>query len=363
MKDTNKKRRMRLPNGVGSVHLINDGKKRRNPWRARVSDRLNVDMETGKCTQKYITIGYYPTEKEAIAALFEYQRNPYTAQAATITFAEVYELWKAKKFPELSKSGQKNYTSAFKHSAALHSMKMRDIRTFQLEEVMQNMHAGYVVQSFLKTLWTQLFTYAMEHDIIQKNYATFVKLRDAVPTTTRDAIPPDDRAKIWDAANAGNHDAEIALIYIYTGLRANELLLMLKADVDLSNRIMVGGSKTKAGKARRIPIHKDILPFVERLMKSPGERLLVWDKRGTIGPISYNCWINGHWHPLMKQLGMNYTPHYARHTCATMLREANVAEDLRKLILGHANGDITNRYTHHPDAMLRDAIDCMPGNG
>jgi len=54
---------------------------------------------------------------------------------------------------------------------------------------------------------------------------------------------------------------------------------------------------------------------------------------------------------------MNYTPHYARHTCTTMLREANVAEDLRKLILGHVNGDITNRYTHHPDAMLRNAID------
>jgi len=63
----------------------------------------------------------------------------------------------------------------------------------------------------------------------------------------------------------------------------------------------------------------------------------------------------------MKELGMEqYTPHYARHTCATMLREAGVADDLRKLILGHSSGDITDRYTHVSDAMLVEAIDQIP---
>lgn len=56
-----------------------------------------------------------------------------------------------------------------------------------------------------------------------------------------------------------------------------------------------------------------------------------------------------------------YTPHYARHTCATMMREANIPDDLRKAILGHANGDITARYTHLSDAMLLETIDRLPG--
>ena len=43
-----------------------------------------------------------------------------------------------------------------------------------------------------------------------------------------------------------------------------------------------------------------------------------------------------------------------------MMREAGIEEDLRKLILGHANGDITDRYTHHPDHMLLEAIDKLP---
>ena len=63
MKDTKKKRRMRLPNGIGSVHKIGDGKNRRNPWRARVPDRLEFDEASGKCIQKYINIGYFPTEE------------------------------------------------------------------------------------------------------------------------------------------------------------------------------------------------------------------------------------------------------------------------------------------------------------
>jgi integrase len=56
-----------------------------------------------------------------------------------------------------------------------------------------------------------------------------------------------------------------------------------------------------------------------------------------------------------------YTPYYCRHTCATMMRLAGVDEDIRKLILGHANGDITDRYTHHPDIMLIKAMDTVPG--
>jgi integrase len=44
-----------------------------------------------------------------------------------------------------------------------------------------------------------------------------------------------------------------------------------------------------------------------------------------------------------------------------MMREAGIEEDLRKLILGHKNDDITDRYTHHPDEMILEAIDKLKG--
>lgn len=354
-----KSRRMRLPNGIGSVHKIGDGKNRRNPWRARVPSHLEYDNDAGKATQKYITIGYFPTEKEAIAALFEYHKNPYTIEASKATFADVFEMWKAKKYPELSKSAQSVYNVCYdKHSLPLHDMKMRDIRTSHMECIMASVSVKYDAQSKIKQLWSQMFRFAMERDIVQKNYAEFVSLRDKPEETKRTAIPSEDIAKIWAAIDAGDPVAEIAMLYIYTGMRASELLQAKKESVDIDARILIGGNKTAAGKNRRIPLHTAILPIVQRWMVLPGEYLIT-DKRHK--PISYQNFLASHWEPFMERMGMKYTPHYARHTCATMMREANIPDDLRKAILGHANGDITARYTHLSDAMLIEAIDRLPG--
>lgn len=357
-----KKKRMRLPPGLGSVHMIGDGKNRRKPWRARVQAGVDFDAAGGKATQKYITLGYYETEIEAIEALMEYRKDPYTLEAATCTFEDVFQMWKAKKYPDVSASGQRGYDAAFKNSAPLHKLKMREIRSSHMENIMQTTQFGFQSQVKMKSLWLQVFKYAMEHDIIQKNYAEFVKVKDEATGTNKTAIPLEDREKIWKAIDAGDPEAEIAMIYIYTGMRASELLEIKKENVDLTARIMVGGLKTAAGKDRRIPIHKCILPFVERLMQTDGEYLIMRYDKGKPQKMSYPWYLRCSWAPLMDRLGMkDYTPHYGRHTCATMLREAGVEEDLRKLILGHANGDITDRYTHHPDYMLVEAIDKLPG--
>ena len=189
MSSTKKKKRMRLPNCIGSVHQINDGKRRRKPWRARVPAHVEFNAETGKASQKYINIGYYATETEAIEALFEYRKNPYTIEASVSTFADVYEMWSKKKYADASKAVIYGYSTSYKHSEPVHNMKMRDIRAIHLESIMQSVQGGYETQAKIKTLWGQLFKYAMEHDIVQKDYSSFVKLRDKAPETKRDAIP------------------------------------------------------------------------------------------------------------------------------------------------------------------------------
>lgn len=355
-----KKKRMRLPNGIGSVHQINDGKRRRNPWRARVPSHVEFNAETGKASQKYINLGYFATETEAIEALFNYRKNPYTLEASVCTFADVYEMWSKAKFPTISKVAKYGYISSFKHSEAIHNIKMRDIRTKEMEGIIQTVKGGHQVQAKIKTLLNQLFKYALEHDIVQKDYSTFVKLRDKAPETSRDAIPKEDIKRIWEEIDAGNDAAEIAMIYIYTGLRATELLEILKENVNLEKRIMIGGKKTDAGKDRRIPIHRAILPLIEKRMTEDGQTLITREIRGKRKSIPYQYFIDYYWSKLMSKLDMEYTMHYTRHTCATLMREAGIEEDLRKLILGHKSDDITDRYTHFSDEMLLEAIDKLP---
>lgn len=356
-----KKKRMRLPNGIGSVHKIGDGKNRRKPWRARVPSHLEFNADTGKCTQKYIILGYYENEQDAIAALFDYRKDPYTMDAATMTFADIYKLWSEKKFPEVSVSSRGGYASAYKHCEPLYNMKMRDIRTSHMERIMSTVDVGYQMQSRIKLLWSQLFSYALEHDIVQKDYSSFVTTRDKQEPTKRTAIPAEDREKLWQAVDSGDLDAKLAMILIYTGLRPSELLEIRKDNVDLEARMMVGGMKTAAGTNRRIPIHKAILPFVQELMATDGDLLVMRYDKSKPQAITYKHFAALRWKPLMDRLKMNYTAHYCRHTCATMMREANVPDDLRKLILGHATGDITDRYTHHSDQMLIEAIDLVAG--
>lgn len=357
MSGTKRKKRMRLPNGIGSVHQINDGKRRRNPWRARVPSHVEFNAETGKASQKYINIGYFATETEAIEALFEYRKNPYTIEASVATFADVYEMWSKKKFPTVSVGAQKGYIASFNHSAPLHSMKMRDIRTKEMESIIQTINSGYQVQHKIKTLWGQMFKYAMEHDIIQKDYSAFVKLRDKMPESTRTAISKDDIKRLWEEIDNGNEIAEMTMIYIYTGLRATELLELPKANVDLEKRIMIAGKKTDAGRDRHIPIHRCILPFIEKRMEHDGEYLIYFPK----GHMKYSNFQKNYWEKLMSQLNMDYTVHYTRHTCATLMREAGIEEDIRKLILGHKSVDVTDRYTHISDEMLLEAIDKLEG--
>lgn len=351
---------MRLPNGIGSVHQINDGKRRRNPWRARVPSHIEFNAETGKASQKYINIGYYATETEAIEALFEYRKNPYTLEAAVATFADVYDMWSKKKFPTVSDSAKRGLVSSYKHSASLHDMKMRDIRAKDMEYIIQTVKGGYQVQVKLKTLWGQMFKYAMEHDIIQKDYSAFVKVRDKAPETTREAIAKEDIERLWNEVDKGKEIAELAMIYIYTGLRATELLEVTKDNVFLDKRIMIAGKKTEAGKDRKIPIHRAILPLIEKRMREDGEYLITTEKKSKRVPLQYGNFTLNHWGKFMEELGMNYTIHYARHTCATLMREAGIEDDIRKVILGHKSADITDRYTHYSDEMLVEAIDKLP---
>ena len=82
---------MKLPNGFGSVYKLSGN--RRNPYVAKKTKGWEIDPITGKSKQLYITVGYYPTRKEALTALAEYNKDPLILHHATITFEEVYENW------------------------------------------------------------------------------------------------------------------------------------------------------------------------------------------------------------------------------------------------------------------------------
>lgn len=66
---------------------------------------------------------------------------------------------------------------------------------------------------------------------------------------------------------------------IYTGMRIEETVELKKENVDLQEEFIHGGNKTRKGKNRSIPIHKDIVEIIKELYEnSPTDYLIYNDK-------------------------------------------------------------------------------------
>lgn len=336
---------MKNPNGYGSVFKLSGN--RRRPYCARVTAGWT---DEGK--QQYNIIGYFEERSEAMIALAQYNNDPYDLDNNKITFAEVYEKWAAEKFSKISDSNIRGYKTSFNKCTRLHDMKFKQIRKMHMQRVInENEHLSFQVRSKLKTLFIQLYKFANENDITEKNYAQFV---DAGEMTTKLKRIPFSEAEIellWN--NIDKPYVDSILIMIYSGMRVGELLTIKCSNIDIEKRIMNGGIKTKAGINRAIPIHKKLMPLIESKLN---QEYLVISPTGK--KMSYNNYIQRQFTPLMESLGMQHLPHDCRHTTATMLDNSGANPVTVKKILGHASQDITERvYTHKTYAQLVETID------
>ena len=104
----------------------------------------------------------------------------------------------------------------------------------------------------LKTLFIQLYKYAIENDITGKNYAQFVDAGQETTSIERKPFTRDEIETLWKNIDVPYVDS--ILIMIYSGMHVGEMLEMKTENID--GRIMNGGLKSKVGKDRSIPIHE-----------------------------------------------------------------------------------------------------------
>lgn len=333
---------MKNPNGYGSVFKL--GGNRRKPWCARITVGWT---DEGK--QQYKNIGYYEERSEAMIALAQYNNDPYDLDSNKITFAEIYEKWSEEKFPKISESNIRGYKTSFNKSVLLHNMKFKQIRKMHMQRIInENDHLSYQVRMKLKTLFSQLYQFGIENDIVQKDYSKFVDTGEQTTKLVRTPFSDNEIELLW--RNLDRPYVDSILIMIYSGMRVGELLGIKSANVNIDRQILIGGIKTKASIDRTIPIHDRLLPLID----TSNEYLIV---SPTGKKMSYNNYIQRQFTPIMKELKMNHLPHDCRHTTATKLDNAGVDRTIVKLILGHTSNDVTERvYTHKTPEQLLSAI-------
>ena len=153
---------MRNSNGFGGVVKLKG--KRRRPYAVRVTVGWTDD---GKQVFKYIS--YHAKKGDAVKALLEFNTNPHDVDAARITFAEVYERWSSSEFETLSDSMVNAYRSAYKHCKPLYGKVFKELRKSHLQALVDSIKAPSM-QDVTKFLFLKSYKYAMENDIVNKNY-------------------------------------------------------------------------------------------------------------------------------------------------------------------------------------------------
>ena len=372
----------KLPNGFGSIRYL--GKNRRNCYAVHPPATLDA---TGKAVRPP-AICYVDDWLKGFTVLTAYKAGTYkpgmendlpvspTADTDTLvsriladygmikgvedkhpeikklTFTEVYERFMAWKFAEgtnYSKATKSNYSAAYSYCTTLYDKPFEDLKATNLQEFIDNQKG--LKKGSLKAilvLFNQMYKYAIYAEIASENKSKFVKINKEDDTEHGTAFSEQELKILWK--NSANIDVQLILIMCYSGWRIGELENL---EVNLDKRFFQGGSKTKAGKDRIVPIHPCIYNFVKSRIDTDGTLL-------NMNKVTYRMF---RFYPILEKLGIigtpKHTPHDCRHTFSALCEKYGVRENDRKRMLGHSFGnDVTNAvYGHRTLEELRSEIE------
>lgn len=345
----------------GSGSICKDPRNARTPYIARTSPAIKGG--------RGLYLGSFATVKEAQAAIEQYEQGKYT-ELYNRELHDIYDLWSAVHFDTLTESGVNGYKAAYKSISDLHRRTFRDLKTADFQNVIDKHAEQGASRSKLekiRQLCSQLCKYAMQNDIIDKNYASFVKLPKA-EKKEKQIFTAHDRAVLWE--HTDDKRVQIIIVMIYTGFRIGEIAALKPSDVFFEGGYMIGGEKTEAGKNRVVPFPESV-PEVEQYVRA-------WCadcKTGTLLGVTADYLRKYIFYPVLAELGLiappvkspttgkdlyinpRLTPHSTRHTFASLSVASGVAPDDLQKIIGHADFETTaDIYVHKNIDQLKAAM-------
>lgn len=346
------KRRRKLPNGFGSVKKLSGPRK--NPYAAYPPV---TEFHLNGSPKSVPAIGYFPTYQEAYNALSDYRRNPYDITESNATFTTIYNTW-LESYKSSTKvksySAIQSYESAFKNCSCLHNKKFRDIRKVDMQNVLDTCPLGYSSVSNIKKLFSQLYKFALENDIVAKDYSKFATINKKDDNEKGEPFSKDEFQKIWN--DRDDPVSSMIILMCFTGFRISEFATNKKRDysmqINMDEMYLCGGLKTEAGADRIVPFNAWLLPFVKYYAS-------IQDS------FRASYFREKKFYPKLKQLGIEmtsngkkHTPHDCRHTFSWICDIAGVDTLSKHLIMGHSLGNDVEvaTYGHRTLDDLRAAI-------
>lgn len=378
----NTPKRMKLPNGFGSITKMSN-KPLRNPYRVRVC--VGKDANGHPILKSLKPQSMFKTYNEAYEALVLYNRNPYDLDSS-ITVAELYEKWSKEYFEKSTLNGIRTITSAWAYCSSIYTMNARDIRARHIKGCMddgfrietrgkskgEKKYASAGTKTRIKSLFNLMLDYALEYEIVDKNYARTFDISDDVVKEVEDnkrghiIFTEEEMNILWRSLGKVQF-VDWILIQCYMGWRPRELATLKLDEVYLDDMYMKAGMKTDAGKQRIVPIHSKIKDLVENNYKKAqklGSEYLLNDKGQTYAgsyKLTYDKYAK-RFDKVIAELHLNpeHRPHDPRKTFITRCKKAGTDEYALKEMVGHSIKDITeSTYTERDVEWLRKDLEKM----
>ena len=321
-------------NGKGSVYKLSG--KRTKPWAVRKTIGYN---EKGHPIFKFI--GYYRTYDEANRVLTEYNKSPYSLEGETlkdmyIKLIDGYEITH-------KESTIRHFKNSWEQLAPLHDEPIAKLTRRKLQVFFDGMESSILVKKKVKTTLKAILDYSIRYDVIPPEKIVILDYIDLssrveVKKVNRSVFTQEEIERLWNMDDDISH---LLLFLIYTGLRAGEYCNLTNDSIDVDNVIHISHSKTKAG-IRLVPLS---------------------DKALKLAPLphfnNYNS-LEYYFNKWKAQNGFDHTLHDTRHTCISLLANAQVDERIIKSIVGHKGDGVTQQvYTHISIESKREALNLI----
>lgn len=345
-------------NGTGSVYKLANG-----TWIAIRVIGYTTDMQN-KQHKKTVSKSGFKTKKEAIAYLSKLTPESRVEKADKTTFLQAWDKWEPTH--EKSKSTMDCYRAAMKKFMPVWNLPISQITVDDLQECMDEVN-GKRTQENMKTVVGLLYKYAIPRHLASLNMGQYLVVngtkglgKEGLPMEALEAI----RAHVGIVPYA-----DYVVAQCYLGFRPSELLALDVSNYDRKQRIFRGGAKTEAGKDRIVPTNPKIQPIIDRLIANKisgpvfcnpdGSRMTIENYLQRFYDVLEACGIAN---PLTEVDGVSrrkYTPHSARHTFASMMKNVQGADKDKLALIGHTSTEMLRHYQDIDVESMRRIIEAM----
>ncbi len=338
----------RRGNGQGTVFKDKNG-----TWVAECT--IGWDEDNGKLVRRTKRKRGFATKNEALAYIPE-MKQMLPQQDLNIKFKDLYSKWMEKQEEKVTKATINCYRSAYKYFTPLYYVEIANIKTEHLQKCIDDCPHGRRTRENMKALGTSMWKYAMQLDIVDRNYAEYLYIKRE-EKETRLSFSTDQLSLMWEKVSEVDN-LKYILILCYTGLRLGEMLHAKSENFNREDGYFITGSKTEAGRDRIVTISPKIAPFFSEF--GEGEYLFFGKKP------TENKFREAIFYPALEQIGLDtqkadgshtYSPHCCRHTFATLMKNVNAPATDKQKLIGHSKFEMTAHYTHTDLQSLKQITD------